>query len=187
MSDRYSLYPMRFLLPLLWTAIAGAQGTYTAAVLAGSDWVGDNGPATLALLFQAEGLATDLSGNIYIADAQGHRVRQVSRAGVIRTIAGTGRPGFSGDGGPASAAQLNSPYGLAFDNRGNLYVADLGNGRVRRVTPDGIISTVAAAPLISPRNLAADNAGGLYVSDFDGHAVYRIGADGALVPLVSSG
>ena len=182
---------MRCLLASLIAAIASAQTAdalrYTPAVLAGSDWVGDNGPATQALLFQAEGLATDLSGNIYIADAQGHRVRQVSRAGVIRTIAGTGRPGFSGDGGPASAAQLNSPYGLAFDNRGNLYVADLGNGRVRRVTPDGIISTVAAAPLISPRNLAADNAGGLYVSDFDGHAVYRIGADGVLVPLVSSG
>jgi uncharacterized protein (TIGR03437 family) len=159
---------------------------YKLAVLAGSDWVGDNGPATQALLFQAEGLATDLSGNIYIADPQGHRVRQVSRAGVIRTIGGTGQPGFSGDGGLAASAQLNSPYGLAFD-RGNLYIADLGNGRVRRVTPDGIISTIAAAPLISPRNLAADNAGNLYVSDFDGHAVYRIGNGGALVPLVSSG
>jgi DNA-binding beta-propeller fold protein YncE len=106
---------------------------YAPAVLAGSDWVGDNGPATQALLFQAEGVASDLSGNIYVADAQGHRVRQVSRAGVIRTIAGTGQPGFSGDGGPASAAQLNSPYGLAFDKRGNQYIADRGNGRVRRV------------------------------------------------------
>jgi len=131
---------MRFLLAPLFAAVAFAQPAdalrYTPAVLAGSDWVGDNGPATQALLFQAEGLATDLSGNIYIADAQGHRVRQVSRAGVIRTIAGTGQPGFSGDGGSASAAQLNSPYGLAFDNRGNLYIADLGNGRVRRVNPD---------------------------------------------------
>jgi len=160
---------------------------YTSAVLAGSDWVGDNGPATQALLFQTEGLAIDLSGNIYIADAQGHRVRQVSPAGVIRTIAGTGQPGFSGDGGLASAAQLNSPYGLALDNRGNLYIADLGNGRVRRVTSDGIISTIAAAPLISPRNLAADNAGNLYVSDFDGHTVYRIATDGGLIPLVNSG
>jgi uncharacterized protein (TIGR03437 family) len=182
---------MRCLLVILLTTIASAQTAdalrYTPALLAGSDWVGDNGPATQALLFQAEGLATDLFGNIYIADAQGHRVRQVSRAGVIRTIAGTGQPGFSGDGGPASAAQLNSPYGLAMDNRGSLYIADLGNGRVRRVNSDGIISTIAAAPLVSPRNLAADNAGNLYVSDFDGHAVYRIGSDGAIVSLVNSG
>ena len=182
---------MRCLLAILLTAIASAQSAnplqYTAAVLAGSDGVGDNGPATQALLFQAEGLATDPFGNIYIADAQGHRVRQVSPSGVIRTIAGTGQSGFSGDGGPASAAQLNSPYGLAMDNRGNLYIADLGNGRVRKVGPDGFISTVVAAPLVSPRNLAIDNAGNLYVSDFDGHAVYRIGTDGAIIPLLNSG
>ncbi|HSP66377.1 MAG TPA: hypothetical protein VLN48_01540 [Bryobacteraceae bacterium] len=160
---------------------------YSVTVLAGSDWVGDGGPATQALLFQAEGLAADSAGNLYIADAQGHRVRQVSPAGVIRTIAGTGQPGFSGDGGPAGSAQLNAPYGLAFDNRGNLYIADLGNARVRKVNPDGRITTVAGAPLVSPRNLAADNAGNLYISDFDGHAVYRIGADGVLDPLVRSG
>jgi uncharacterized protein (TIGR03437 family) len=82
---------------------------------------------------------------------------------------------------------LNSPYGLAFDIRGNLYIADLGNGRVRRVNSDGIISTFAAAPLISPRNLAADNAGNLYISDFDGHAVYRVGTEGAMIPLLNSG
>ena len=143
---------MRLLLPLLLAAVQGLPqtGAYAVATLAGSDWVGDHGPATQALLFQAEGLATDPAGNVYIAEAQGHRVRQVSPAGVIRTIAGTGQPGFSGDGGPADAAQLNAPYGLAFDNRGNLYIADLGNARVRRVAPDGTISTVASAPLVSP-------------------------------------
>lgn len=173
------------------TLIAAAQtagpATYTAEVLAGSDWVGDHGPATQALLFQAEGLAVDPAGNLYIADAQGHRVRQVSPAGVIRTIAGTGRPGFSGDGGPADAAQLNSPYGLAIDSRGNLYIADLGNARVRRVALDGTIATIASAPLHSPRNLAVDSAGNLYISDFDGQRVYEIGADGVLVPLITAG
>ena len=178
---------MRVLFALFLAVVsATAQGTvYTAATFTGSDWVGDQGPATQALLFQAEGLATDAAGNLYIAEAQGHRVRQVSPAGVIRTIAGTGRPGFAGDGGPAAKAQLNSPYGLAFDVRGNLYIADLGNARVRRVAPDGTIATVASAPLISPRNLAADNAGNLYISDFDGQRVYKIGPDGALVPFVS--
>ncbi len=176
---------------MAWTTIAAAQTAgavaYTAAVLAGSDWVGDHGPATHALLFQAEGLAVDPAGNLYVADAQGHRVRQVTPAGVIRTIAGTGQPGFSGDGGPADAAQLNSPYGLALDNHGNLYIADLGNARVRRVDPNGNITTVASTPLRSPRNLAVDAAGNLYISDFDGQQVYEIGSDGVLAPLITAG
>ncbi|MCU1336904.1 MAG: repeat containing protein [Bryobacterales bacterium] len=183
---------MRVLLALLLAVIAGlpqirGQWTYTVATVAGSDWVGDHGPATQALLFQAEGLTTDAAGNLYIAEAQGHRVRQVSPAGVISTIAGTGQPGFSGDGGPAAAAQLNAPYGLAFDNHGNLYIADLGNARVRRVAPDGTIATVASAALISPRNLALDFAGNLYISDFDGQQVYKLGPDGVLAPFVTSG
>src|ERR1700730_8657701 len=109
---------MRFLFALLLAAVPGAPPiigqSYAVTTVAGSDWVGDHGPATKALLFQAEGLTTDSVGNLYIAEARGHRVRQVSPAGVIRTIAGTGQPGFSGDGGPAAAAQLNAPYGLAF-------------------------------------------------------------------------
>src|SRR2546423_7549488 len=113
---------MRSLVILLLAITALAQATYTVTILAGSDWVGDNGPATQALLFQAEGVAADSAGNLYIAEAQGHRVRRVSPGGVITTIAGTGHAGFSGDGGPASAAQLNAPYGLAFDSRGNLYI-----------------------------------------------------------------
>ncbi len=169
---------------LLLTTVAFSQ-TYTVTALAGSDWIGDGGPATQALLFQAEGMAVDAIGNLYIADAQAHRIRQVSSSGTIRTFAGTGKPGFSGDGGPASEAQLHSPYGLTFDGRGNLYIADLGNGRVRRVGLDGRIATVAAAPLISPRNLAIDSGGNLYISDFDGQQVYRLGADGKLVAIVT--
>ncbi|HEY2843566.1 MAG TPA: hypothetical protein VGJ09_07955, partial [Bryobacteraceae bacterium] len=175
------------LLPLPAGAQTSGAAAYTAAVLAGSDWVGDNAAATQALLFQAEGLAGDLAGNLYIADAQGHRVRQVTPGGIIRTIAGTGEPGFSGDGGPANLAQLHSPYGLAMDTGGNLYIADLGNGRVRRVKTDGSITTVASAPLQSPRDLAVDRAGNLYISDFDGQQVYKMGVDGVLLPYVSSG
>jgi uncharacterized protein (TIGR03437 family) len=181
---------MRFLFALLWAAVPGlpqAPVPWAVTTIAGSDWVGDQGPATQALLFQAEGVTTDFAGNLYVAEAQGHRVRQVSPAGVIRTIAGTGQPGFSGDGGPANAAQLNAPYGLAFDNRGNLYIADLGNARVRRVASDGTITTVASTPLVSPRNLAVDFAGNLYISDFDGQQVYKLGADGALAAFVTSG
>jgi uncharacterized protein (TIGR03437 family) len=149
--------------------------------------VGDGGPANLAILLQAEGVATDARGNIYISDAAGHRVRQVSPDGTIRTIAGTGVKGYSGDGGPATAARLNSPYGVTVDAVGNVYVADLGNSRVRRISANGTITTLAAAPLISPRNLALDRGGVLYVSDFDGHRVYRLFAGGSLEAVAGTG
>jgi uncharacterized protein (TIGR03437 family) len=168
-------------------AADGSSTVYTIATVAGSDWVGDNGSATEAILLQAEGVATDASGNLYIADAQEHRVRQVSASGLIRTVAGTGMRGFSGDGGAATAAQLNSPYGVALDRAGNLYIADLGNHRVRRVSPAGTIATVASSPLQSPRNLAVDNSGVLFVSDFDGHCVYRLAPEGVLVAAAGTG
>src|SRR5712691_4919971 len=177
---------------------------YTITTVAGSDWVGDSGPATSAILLQAEGIAADSGGNVYIADAANHRVRKLSRSGAISTVAGTGVRGFSGDGGPASAAQLNSPYGLVFDFRGNLYIADLGNARVRSVGPDGVITTIAgggAIPpgqwndgrtatvvaLVAPRNLALDSGGNLYISDFGGHRVYRMGQDGSLTAAAGTG
>src|ERR1700735_2558659 len=99
------IHPMRLLFALLFAAFwMLAQSTsYGIATIAGSDWVGDNGPATSALLFQADGIASDTAGNLYLADAQNHRIRKVTRAGIITTLAGTGAPGFSGDGGPAAA------------------------------------------------------------------------------------
>src|SRR5436853_7880520 len=86
---------------------------YTITTIAGSDWVGDGSGASSAVLSQAEGLAVDPQGNLYIADAGDHRVRKVSPSGAIQTVAGTGSAGFSGDGGLAAAAHLNSPYGVA--------------------------------------------------------------------------
>ena len=105
--------------------------------------MGDGGPATSAILIQTEGVLADGSGNLYIADAGDHRVRKVASERSDRDLAGTGIRGFSGDGGLAAQAQLNSPYGLALDGQGNLYIADLGNARVRRVGPDGTITTIA--------------------------------------------
>jgi uncharacterized protein (TIGR03437 family) len=180
------------------------SGSYAIATIAGSNWVGDNGPATSALLFQAEGIAIDLSANIYISDAGDHRVRKVSSSGAITTYAGTGVAGFSGDGGPASAAQLNSPYGLALDGLGNLYIADLGNARVRCVALDGTITTVAgggqlpagganegsaatAIALSAPRNLAWDGHGSFYISDFTGQRVFRMAPGGSLTTVAGTG
>jgi uncharacterized protein (TIGR03437 family) len=178
--------------------------SYTISTIAGSDWVGENVPATSAILLQAEGIVTDRAGNIYISDANNHRVRCLSPNGLIRTFAGNGVAGFAGDNGPASASQLNSPYGLAFDFAGNLYIADLGNARIRRITPAGIISTIAgggalpaggknegsmAASLafISPRNVAIDGAGVVYISDFGGHRVYKMTTDGTVTTLAGTG
>jgi len=152
---------------------------YQISTLAGSDWIGDNGAATLAILTQAEGIAADSAGNLYLADSAQNRIRKITRAGVITTFAGTGIAGFSGDGGPAVSAQFNSPYGLVFDGMGNLFVADLGNARVRMVAANGTVSTVAGGgslppggsnegsaatmvALAAPRNVAMDGLGVLY-------------------------
>jgi uncharacterized protein (TIGR03437 family) len=185
-------------------AFGQATGSYTINTVAGSDWVGDGGPATSGILVQAQGLATDGAGNLYIADAGDHRVRRVAANGVIETVAGTGIVGFSGDGGPAAQAQLNSPYGLALDAQGNLYIADLGNARVRRVALDGTIATVAgggALPaggvndgspatmlaLSAPRNLAFDYGGNLYISDFGGARIYQMTPQGSLATVAGTG
>jgi uncharacterized protein (TIGR03437 family) len=184
--------------------VQASDGGYTIATVAGSSWVGDEGPATAAILFQAEGVLADANGDLYIADAVDNRVRMVDSRGNIHTVAGTGVRGFSGDGGPAAQAQLNAPYGLALDRQGNLYVADLGNARVRRIAPDGTIATVAgggslpaggendgtAAVLLAleaPRNLAVDGAGNLYISDFEGQRVYRLAPDGSLTTAAGTG
>ena len=192
------------LVPVLRLAGQGFPASYTISTAAGSDWVGDQGQATSAILRQAEGLTSDTSGNLYVADAVGHRIRVVSPAGVIRTLAGTGVRGFSGDGGPAIGAQLDSPYGILLDPRGNLLVADLGNSRVRRIAPDGTITTIAGGgkmpagglnegssatvlALNAPRNLAMDSAGSLYISDFAAHRVYRLDRGGSLTTAAGTG
>lgn len=193
---------MRFL-PFLF-AIPALAGNYNIATVAGSDWVGENVPATSAILLQAEGLAADNSGNIYISDANNHRVRCLSPNGIIRTVAGNGIAGFTGDNGPASASQLNAPYGLSFDFAGNLYIADLGNARIRRISTSGIISTVAgggalpaggknegsmaaAVSFMAPRNIAVDGNGVLYISDFAAHRVYQVTPDGTLTTVAGTG
>jgi len=193
---------MRILLLTFCLSLEAAS--YTISTIAGSDWVGENVPATSAILLQAEGIVTDNIGNIYISDANNHRVRCISPNGIIRTIAGNGIAGFAGDNGPASSSQLNSPYGLSFDFTGNLYIADLGNSRIRRITPSGIISTIAgggALPaggknegsmatslaFISPRNIAIDGNGTVYISDFGAHRVYKVTPDGTLTTLAGTG
>jgi len=192
---------------LLVLSLLGAgcvPAAYIIQTVAGSDNSGDGGPALSAALSQPEGIAVDGSGNVYFSDAAENRVREIARDGSIQTIAGTGVAGFAGDGGPASAALLNQPYGLALDHAGNLYIADLGNARVRKVSSEGVIQTVAGggtlaatdagqggaatlAQLAQPRNVALDAAGSLYISDFGASQIYRVTPNGVLTLAAGTG
>ncbi|WP_244308496.1 hypothetical protein [Streptomyces monomycini] len=157
------------------------QGIITTVAGNGqAGYVSDGGPATATKLYNPSGVATDSAGNLYIGDSSNHRVRKVTPQGTITTVAGTGTAGYTSDGGPATSSQLNYPLFVTLDDAGNLYIGDQSNQRVRKVTADGIITTIAGTgtagyvddggPAIStrlynPRGVALDRAGNLYIAD----------------------
>jgi sugar lactone lactonase YvrE len=164
--------------------------------------LGDLGPAIGARLWQPTGVAVGPDGSLFIADVAGHRVRRVDPGGTISTVAGSGAPGFGGDGGPAIEAGLSGPSGVAVGADGSLYIADRDNDRVRRVDPGGMISTVAgsgtpgfggdggpavAAALASPAAVAVGPDGSLYVADTGNHRIRRVGADGVIGTVAGDG
>jgi len=138
------------------------------------------------------GIALDRAGNLYVADTGRHRVRKVSD-GIISTVAGSGPPmgpgAFAGDGAPASDALLDRPTDLAFDRSDNLFILDSGNGRIRKVSPGGIITTIVnlGAPVDFWTQMAIDAAGNIYVSDPRNHRVRRFLADGSLTTAAGTG
>jgi trimeric autotransporter adhesin len=145
---------------------------------------GDNGPAANAQFYQPGGVAIDSAGRMYIADTQNNRVRMIAN-GVITTIAGTGIQGFSGDNGPATSAQLATPVAVAVDPAGNLYIADINNFRIRKVS-GGVITTVAGTAGFIPCGVAADSAGNVYVSDCVHPRLLKV-SNGNATTLAASG
>jgi sugar lactone lactonase YvrE len=182
-----------------------ASGTITTVAGGGNpaDGRGDGGPATRARLIEPIDVAVDAKGNLFIAEHGRHRVRMVTPAGTISTVAGTGQAGFAGDGRPATAAQLAFPFGVVVDNADHLYIADLVNHRVRMVGPDGKIRTVAGggnpadgvgdgglatqARLDTPSGLAVDGAGNLFIADSRNLRIRRVGPVGIISTVVGTG
>ncbi len=168
--------------------------THKTTTIAGNGqkaYVGDGGPATVASLSMPHEIQFDSAGHLYIAERDNHVVRKVDgKTGVISTVAGTGVPGFSGDGGPAARAQLRQPHSIAVDRGSRLLICDVGNHRIRQVdlssgtietyggtgerlpTPDG--APVKSTPLNGPRTIAIDRDGILYLALREGNAIYRI-------------
>ncbi len=164
------------------STIAGTPGT--------KGYSGDGGPALKATFNLPHELRFDAQGNIYIADMQNHAVRRIdAKTHVITTFAGTGQMGYSGDGGPASKAQLKQPHSIQFDPQGDLYICDIGNNVIRKVnmktgiittfagtgkggeTPDG--SPIKGTPLKGPRSLDFDAQGNLWLATREGNQVFK--------------
>jgi uncharacterized protein (TIGR03437 family) len=175
--------------------IANFAGTGTA----GSS--GDGNAAAGAQLNDPQGLAVDSAGNLYIADTQNHRVRKVAN-GNISTVAGNGTAGFGGDGAAATSAQLNLPFGVAVDAAGNLYIAEFGNNRVRKVATNGNIGTIAgngvsgysgdkgqatSAQLNGPQGVAVDSAGNVFIADSANNRVRMVAPNGVITTVAGTG
>ena len=190
-----------FLGVVLSSVVAASQG-FTITTVAGTSTIGysgDGGPAIAAQLDQPQCVAVDAAGNVYIADYFNNVVREITPNGTINTIAGNGTQGYSGDGGPATSAQLSFPYGLAIDSAGNLYIADSSNDVIREVTTDGNINTIAgnntvgysgdggpatSAQLYGPYGVAVDSAGDLYISDSGNQVIREVLAASGMIATV---
>jgi hypothetical protein len=174
----------------------------TIAGLGGAAFSGDGGPAIAASLNVAVDVSVDSNGNLFIADQYNHRIREITPDGTITTIAGTGAPGFSGDGGPATSAQLNTPTGVHADGAGNIFIGDTGNQRIRKIDPSGTITTVAgngvtgysgdggpatSASLYNGGRITIDPSGNLLIADQSNHRIRSVSPDGIISTLAGNG
>ncbi|MBM4085909.1 MAG: hypothetical protein FJ272_14070 [Planctomycetes bacterium] len=174
----------------------------TLAGLGASGYSGDDGPATRAQLAWPQDVAVGTDGSLYIADVGNHRIRKVDSEGMICTVAGTGVCGYGGDGGPATRAQLARPRGVSVGTDGCLYIGDTENHRVRKVGPDGTISTIAGkgaqgyngdgdrathAQLAWPRGVVMDAAGCLFIADCGNSVIRKVTPDGLITTVAGTG
>ena len=174
----------------LYIVALGASGIRRVDVTGNMKWVpgssDDKGPEGEHRPSRDRGLAVDRTGNVYIANIDNNYVRRVDNTGLVSVFAGNRKPGYGGDGGPATEAQLNYPLGLAVDRDGIVYIADSGNHRIRRVDPSGTITTIAGtgepgysgdggpaseAQLASPVAVAVDTSGKVYIADLGNHRI----------------
>src|ERR1019366_7413550 len=154
-----------------------------------------SGPALQFRLGQIKGVTIDASGDIFVADTDNNIVAKIAPNGVLVVVAGDGIAGYSGDGGPATRASLNSPRGIAVDGSGNLYIADWMNHRIRKVNSTGIITTIAGtgqfgfsgdggpaipAQLNEPLAVAVDGSGNMFVADSQNQRIRKISANGII-------
>jgi hypothetical protein len=179
------------------------DGIITTVAGGGHDGLGNGGPATNAQLSLPTGAVVDAAGNLFISEALPARIRKVSINGTISIVAGNGESGFSGDGGPATSAQLHSPNGVAVDRGGNLFISDYINGRVRQVSPDGMITSVAGNSCViscfsgdggsateaqlDPWAVAVDSAGSLFVAEVRNHRVRKVSSTGVIITVAGNG
>jgi trimeric autotransporter adhesin len=184
---------------------AGTVSTVAGDNSQAAGFSGDDAAATKAQLDMPTGVAVDAAGNIYFSDTVNHRVRKVATTGTITTFAGNGFPDDEGDGGAATDAKLNAPRGIAVDAAGNVYIADTLNHVIRKVSPSGIITTVAgnanlgagfsgdgkeatSAQLNYPFDVAVDDVGNLYIADFLNSRIRKVaGSNGIITTIAGNG
>jgi gliding motility-associated-like protein len=162
---------------------------------------GDGGNAKSAMFRYLRGIAVDTNGIIYLADSYNHRIRMITTDGIIKTIAGNGQSGFSGDGGSALLAKLNFPYGVSLDQSGNLFIADRDNNRIRKVNKDGIISTIVGtgadgfsgdggsaslASIGTPTDVFTDNFMNIYIPDYKNSIILKVDSAGIIKKIAGS-
>ncbi|MCB4790804.1 MAG: carboxypeptidase regulatory-like domain-containing protein [Elusimicrobia bacterium] len=195
-----STVTVNFALPVV---IQSQTGTPTITTVAGNGtqgYSGDSGIAASAQLYYPCEVAVDASGNVYISDFSNFRIRKVDTSGLMSTFAGNGTAGYSGDGGPATAAQINYSAGIAVDASGNVYIADTNNYRIRKVNASGIISTfagtgtsgfsgdgglAASAQLNTPNGVAVDASGNVYIAD--NTRVRKVNTSGIISTIAGNG
>ena len=173
--------------------------------IAGTGTAGFSGDGDLAIkaeLNHPSGIAFDNKGNLFFSDRSNERIRVIDSKGKIRTYAGNGKEGFKGDSGPALESSLDKPFGIAFDRKGNLYIADRGNNRVRKVNTQGIITTVAGdggfffmgdngpayrASVAGPTGVVVDDQGILYIADRNNNRIRSVDSQGMITTVAGTG